>query len=156
PEQAAGRAGAVDMRTDVYALGVVLYELISDSLPHAIAGQPLHEAVRRIIEEPPSPPRGAPHADLNTIVGKCLEKDPDRRYGSAAELVEDLERYLSSRPILARPPSTFYQMSKLVGRHRSLFASGALAAVLLVVFTITVTIQLGIQRRERLRAESEA
>ena len=70
--------------------------------------------------------------------------------------MEDLERYLTSRPILARPPSTFYQVRKLVGRHRAAFGSAALAVVLLLIFSITVTVQLGIQRRERLRAEREA
>ena len=155
PEQAAGRAGATDVRSDVYALGVMLYELLSERLPHAVAGLPIHEAVRRIVEDPPAPVRDLGD-DLETIIGKCLEKDPERRYDSAADLVEDLERSLDSRPILARPPSTLYQVKKLVGRHRAAFGSAALALVLLVAFSITVTIQLGIQRRERARAESEA
>lgn len=163
PEQAAGRVGAVDTRSDVYALGVVLYELLAGRLPYDIAGQPMHEAVRRIVEEPARPLKGPgstvsgrPDEDLATIVGKCLEKEPDRRYGSAADLAEDLERYLDSRPIRARPPTAIYQVRKLVGRHRAIFVSIALGVILLLAFSITVTVQLGIQRRERLRAESEA
>ncbi len=163
PEQAAGRVDAVDTRSDVYALGVVLYEMIAERLPYDVAGQPLPEAVRRIAEEPPSPLRGAKttatgrvDADLHTIVNKCLEKDPDRRYGSAAELVEDLERHLDSRPILARPPSTIYQLRKLVGRHRVAFGAAALVFAFLAVFSVTLAVQLGIQRRERARAEAQA
>ncbi len=161
PEQALGRA--VDTRSDVYALGVVLHELMADRLPHDVAGQPLLEAVRRIAEDPPRSLRGAAttatgrlDADIETIAGKCLEKDPDRRYGSAAELVEDLERYLDSRPIHARAPSAVYQLRKFVARHRVLFGAAALTLALLLVFSITVTIQLGAQRRERARAEASA
>jgi serine/threonine protein kinase/tetratricopeptide (TPR) repeat protein len=162
PEQAAGRTAAVDTRSDVYALGVVLYELISGRLPHDLQGQPLHEAVRRIVAEPPRTLRGRGTTaagrlddEIATIAGKCLEKEPDRRYGSADDLVEDLERYQDSRPIQARPPSTMYQVRKLVGRHRMLFGSMAAALVVLLAFSVTVTIQLGIQSRERQRAERE-
>jgi tetratricopeptide (TPR) repeat protein len=94
--------------------------------------------------------------DRETIVLKCLEKEPDRRYGSAAELAEDLERTLDSRPILARPSSTAYQLRKLVGRHRVAFGFLATVLVLLVAFSATVTIQLAIQNRERARAETAA
>jgi serine/threonine protein kinase len=158
PEQAAGRVDAVDTRSDVYALGCVLHELIADRPPHDLTGLPLHEAVRQIVQEPPRSLRGTGvrDGDLETIVGKCLEKEPERRYGSAAELTEDVERYLEARPILARPPSTIYQLQKLVARHRIGFGVTALAFVFLVVFSVTVTIQLAAQRRERARAEAEA
>jgi len=163
PEQAMGRVEAVDTRSDVYALGCVLYELLADRPPQEVGNLPLHEAVQRIVRDPPRPLRGAGtttahrlDADLDTIVGKCLEKASERRYGSAAELVEDLERYLDSRPILARPPSTVYQLRKLVDRHRVGFLLAGLAFAFLVVFSITVTIQLANQRRERTRAEAQA
>lgn len=163
PEQATGRIEDIDTRSDVYALGVVLYELLADRLPHDVSGQPLHEAVRRVAQEPPRTLKGAAtiitgrqSSEVETIVRKCLEKEADRRYGSAAELAEDIERYLDSRPILARPPSGLYQFRKLVGRHRAAFAGAALTILLLIVSVITVTYQLQVQRRERLRAENEA
>src|SRR5262245_46277980 len=163
PEQAMGRVDAMDTRSDVYALGVLLYEMIADRLPQDLQGLSLHEAVRKIAEEPPRSLRaestiapGRVDSDLETIVSKCLEKEPDRRYGSAAELTEDVERYLDSRPILARRPSRAYQLRKLVGRHRVAFGVAALAITFLVIFSVTVTVQLAVQRRERARADAQA
>jgi len=166
PEQARGEVGSIDTRSDVYALGVVLYELVTDSLPLDVGEEPLHEAVRRIVEEPAERLRrttagstagpGGIDADLETIAAKCLEKDPERRYGSALELTDEIERYLESRPIAARPPSRAYLLRKLVARHRVAFGVTALVFVLLAAFAATVSVQLSIQSRERARAEAEA
>jgi tetratricopeptide (TPR) repeat protein len=160
PEQAEGRVDAVDTRSDVYALGVLLYELIADRPPHDLAGLPVHEAVRKIVHEPPRTLAAAEgrrvDPDLRTIVEHCLAKDPDRRYGSAADLAEDLERTLDSRPILARPWSAVYRLRKLAGRHRVAVGVASLVLVFLLILFGTVTVQLGIQRRERARAESQA
>jgi serine/threonine protein kinase/Flp pilus assembly protein TadD len=155
PEQASGRVAEVDTRSDVYALGVLLYELMTGRLPLDIQGLSLHEAVRRIAEDRPATTLRM-DADLETIVGKCLEKAPDRRYGSAAELAEDVERHLDSRPILARRPSTTYQLRKLIGRHRVSFGVAAMVVLFLIIFSATVTVQLAVQRRERARADVQA
>jgi tetratricopeptide (TPR) repeat protein len=161
PEQARGETAAVDTRSDVYSLGVLLYELLAERLPIDLSDLSLPEAIQHISEEPPRLLRGASttatgrlDADLETILRKCLEKSPDRRYASAAELVEDIERYLESRPILARPPGPVYQLRKLVARHRVVVGSAALVFVILLAFVVTVSIQLGIQSRERARAET--
>jgi tetratricopeptide (TPR) repeat protein len=162
PEQARGDVAAIDVRTDVYALGVILYELLTGRRPYDVSLAALAEAVRVICEEPPRPLyeswSGArrPDRDLQTIVGKSLEKDVDRRYGSAGELGDDVERYLSSQPILARSPSAMYQLGKMVQRNRLGAAFAATVLVLLVLFAVTATVQSRAVARQRDRAEAEA
>ncbi|MEZ4387018.1 MAG: serine/threonine-protein kinase [Candidatus Krumholzibacteriia bacterium] len=139
PEQARGDTAAVDVRSDVYALGVILQEMLTGALPYETSRTSIVDAVRTICEAPPRNLRdgwlgpGRPDTDLQTIVAKALAKDADERYASAAALAEDLERYLTSQPILARPPSTMYQLRKLVARRKAPFAAAAAIVVLLVV-----------------------
>jgi serine/threonine-protein kinase len=118
--------------------------------------------VRVICERPPAPLRQSwsgvrrPDRDLETIVGKSLEKEADRRYGSAGELGSDVDRYLGSQPILARSPSAVYQLTKMVQRNRLGAAFAATVLLLLAVFAVTATLQSRAVVRQRDRAEEEA
>jgi serine/threonine-protein kinase len=133
PEQARGDSARIDRWTDVYALGVTLYELLTGAPPfHEQVGM---DCLVSILKSPIPPPRSvAPsiHPDLQTIVMKCLEKDPARRYGSARALAEDLRRFRDGEPILARPATWSYRLWKFAGRNKSfmVLAAAALAAVL--------------------------
>ncbi len=162
PEQARGDVAAIDVRTDVYALGVILYELLTGRRPYDVSRAALAEAVRVICEEPPRPLSAGWSGvrrldrDLETIVGKVLEKEIDRRYGSAGELGDDVDRYLASQPILARSPSAVYQLTKMVQRNRLGAAFAATVLLLLVAFAVTATVQARAIARQRDRAEAEA
>ena len=137
PEQAQGRPEEIDVRTDVYSLGVVFYELMTGVLPYDVGRTSLVHAVRVISEQSPIYPRTANSAipsDVATIILKALEKEPDRRYQSADALADDVDRYLNGHPILARPPSTVYQLRKLVARHK---APSLLTALLMVSITVS-------------------
>jgi tetratricopeptide (TPR) repeat protein/tRNA A-37 threonylcarbamoyl transferase component Bud32 len=146
PEQARGQAEAIDVRTDVYALGVILYEMLSGAKPYDLSRSSLIEAVRVICEQPPRSLRSSISGtrrldpDIETVVGKALEKDADRRYASAAAMSEDVERYLSSQPILARPPSTVYQIQKFTARNRALVAGIAATFIVLVAGVVVSTL----------------
>ncbi len=140
PEQVRGDTDYIDVQSDVYSLGIVLYELLADQLPYDLSRATLPEAVRKICDDPPQRlsriSRGV-GSDLETIVRKALAKEPDRRYQSAAALSDDLRRYLTNQPILARPPSTRYQISKMVSRHKALVA---LVGLLFLVVTISAVV----------------
>jgi len=146
PEQARGDVEAIDVRSDVYALGVILYELLAGYRPYQVERASLVDAVRVICEEPPRPLNEGRAGttrldrDIETIILKALEKEADRRYSSAAALAEDVGRYLASQPIVARPPSTLYQVHKLVQRHR-LAASLLLSLLVIIIgFGIGMTV----------------
>lgn len=141
PEQFAGDPDAIDIRTDVYALGVVLYELLTGRPPYDVRRKPAHEAARIVRDEDPTPLSALDatlRRDVAAIATKCLEKAPARRYSSAAELADDVERHLEGRPISASPPGFFDGLVRLARRHRSAAAAtlAALAAGLVALVAV--------------------
>ena len=133
-EQVLADPSELDSRSDVYSLGVILYEMLSGRLPHDVSHRQLPEAVRIIREDDPTSLSSISRnyrGDIETIVGKALEKDKARRYASAADLSADIQRYLDDQPIAARPPSAIYQLQKFARRHRALV--GGMAAVFVVL-----------------------
>jgi serine/threonine protein kinase len=170
PEQADSAGADVDTRTDVYSLGVVLYELLVGALPLDFSTTPIDQVPRKLREEDPPRPstklltlaersgvaaqnRGAEapelagqlRGDLDAIALKALEKDRARRYATPAELAADIGRYLRHEPVSARAPSRAYQLRKLARRNRGLVTSAA--AILLTLIGATV-----VSTREAIRA----
>ena len=158
PEQVLGDPLAVDPRSDVYALGVIFYELLAGRLPYDVNQKPLHEAVEIIRKDDP-PPLSSIHrsyrGDIETIAAKALEKDKTRRYASAADLAADIRRYLADEPILARPPSATYQLQKFARRHMALVAGTAAVFLVLAAGVVASTVELVRARAEKRRADTE-
>jgi WD40 repeat protein/tetratricopeptide (TPR) repeat protein len=185
PEQAEMTGLDIDTRSDIYSLGVLLYELLTGKTPFDArrlvkAGW---EGVRRIIreEEPPrpstrlsiltaeeqtttakhrhtDPPRllHLVRGDLDWIVMKCLEKDRTRRYETANELATEIHKHLNNEPVAARPPSSLYRFQKLVRRNKLAFAAGAMIVAVLVLAVVVSSSLALIARRAERRAEAAA
>ncbi len=159
PEQVAGDPAGVDERTDVYALGVILYELLAGRLPHDLDRRRIHESLRAIREDEPlrlSAVNRLFRGDLETIVGKALEKDPDRRYQSASDLAADLRRHLANQPVTARRPSAGYRAAKFIRRHRAFVAITGIVMVLLSGGVVATSLQAAAADRARAQAEESA
>jgi hypothetical protein len=160
PEQAAGRPEELDKRSDVYALGVMLYQLLARRLPYDLGGQSLVEAGRTIQEhDPPRLGLFGPElrGDVETIVAKALAKEKQRRYDDAAALAADLRRHLSHEPIAARPTSAVYQLRKFARRNRGLVGGVVAALVTLLVTLVVVSLQaLRLERALGRQAEVNA
>lgn len=147
PEQAAGTPAEIDARTDVYALGLMLYEALTGALPFDTTGRP-SDIIQRILDRPPVRPSTLAHhvdRDLETIVLTAMEKDKPRRYPSARDLADDLRRYLAGDPIHARPPSRIYVLRKRLIKHR--LAVGITAATVALALIVLLA-ALSHQRRQ--------
>lgn len=145
PEQLGGDPADLDTRSDVYALGLILYEFLSGRRPFRSAISSVPDAIRAITEEEPLALRralaGLP-VELEIITSKALEKSRERRYGSVTELAAELRRFLGHEPILARPPSAWYQLQKLAQRHRTAFLGLAATLVALAGGLAFASVQL--------------
>ena len=182
PEQV--RGDPIGTASDVYQLGLLLYELLTGRRPQSATSSSLAELVLVICERDPLPPSRAVMADvsgeptaeelarrrgstparlarryraeIDAIVARALQKDPDRRYGSAEELAADLERHLDGRPVRARRATLLYRAGTLVRRNVAASLVAALAAALTVGYAVAVTVQSRALEAERRRAELEA
>src|SRR5438046_8326822 len=185
PEQAEIGGLDIDTRSDIYSLGVLLYELLTGKTPFnakELLGAGL-EAMRRIIreKEPPTPstrlkqelaarsagsdksafrtPHSALDRDLDWIVMKCLEKDRARRYETANGLARDIERHLNNEPVVASPPSNLYRFQKFVRRNKLVFGT-ATAVIAVLVLGVAVStwqaVRATLAEREQTRMRQQA
>jgi len=141
PEQARGNLDEVDTRSDIYAIGATLYQLLTGNPPFAAAS--VYETIRQVLnKEPADPQERNPDIpqDLATICMKCLQKSPDKRYQSALELQEELQRFLQGRPILARPIGNVERLTRWCLRNRLIASSSATAIVGVLAMLITMTV----------------
>lgn len=170
PEQF--RGDAVDVRSDLYSLGAVLFELLTGRPPLDIAGSSAAEAERMVLEQSPERPsevlardpsavararrheRGVAWSDLDVLCLKALQKDPARRYASVDALLRDLDHWLRGDPIDARPDTMFYRLSRFASRHRAAVAGSAAACLLLAALTGYYTVRLS-RARDAALAETE-
>jgi serine/threonine protein kinase/Tfp pilus assembly protein PilF len=163
PEQALAKRVLIDHRTDIYSLGVTLYELLT--LEPVFPGRDRQELLRQIAFEEPRPPRrwnkNIP-AELETVVRKAMEKEPANRYLTAQDLADDLERFLEDKPIRAKRPTWIQQVRKWQRRHRTIVVISGLAALLILIVTAGLlavnTVQIRAEQRrtkvERDRAQA--
>lgn len=150
PEQVIGHQAAVDVRSDVYSLGVILFQMLTGHLPYSNADD-LAETLQSIKDgntRRPSSLDARLNREIDAIVLKALAREPAMRYASVDGLAADVRRYLAREPVLAHPPTMIYQLRKLVGRHRLPFALAAVLAILVVGFGI-VTAFLSIRLNEQ-------
>lgn len=163
PEQIAG--GTITTATDVYAMGVVLYELLSGARPFDAEGRPPRDLEDDVLYRPPERPsarvsdarrRRQIAGDLDTICLTALRKEPERRYQSAQQLTDDVRRHLEGRPVSARADAVMYRGAKFVRRHAVGVAMTAIVGILVLVAGILLTVQSARTARERDKAQQVA
>lgn len=158
PEQVDRSHAATSTRTDVYALGLVGYELLSGRSAHGADGSDVYGLIRSIRDDQPSSlgsVNSSLRGDLETIVGKALSREQERRYADAGEMASDLERYLTMQPILARRASTWYQLRKFSKRNPALVGSVVVIMLTLSVAVVLISAALRAATRDREIAEAE-
>lgn len=164
PEQLCGEA--VSTATDVYALGAILYELLTGQRPYDFSGATTPEQIRKLLDttiprapseraaaDAPVPARRL-RGDLDTIVLTALKREPERRYATADALAQDLNRYLAGEPIRARRDSSWYRASKFALRHRFAVALASVAAIGLIATTALALWEAALAREQARRAEA--
>jgi serine/threonine protein kinase len=167
PEQICG--GPLSTLTDVYSLGIVLYELLTGTKPFSASDSPLHETIRRICEEEPSRPStailrngtnqrqaGELRGELDNIVLKALRKEPERRYVSVEQFDEDLRRYMHALPVLAQGDSLPYRAKKFFRRYKAAVTVTLIILFLLIGGIVAASFEARIARTERQKAELHA
>jgi WD40 repeat protein len=156
PEQAAGNLKAITAASDVYSLGAVLYECLTGRPP--FQGPTMVDTLKQVLGSEPVPPRRLQPSvprDLETICLKCLDKNPARRYGTAADLADDLERWRNGLPITARPVGKWERVAKWMRRKPALAAVLAMVVVLILTVTVGMTWTYGVVLDERNLARAE-
>ena len=154
PEQIRGEP--ITPATDVYALGLLLFELLTGTRAYSLAGLTPAQVERKVCESVPPRPstiEARARGDLDAICLRALEKDPARRYPTGAELLADIQRFLSDRPVEARPPTWLYVARKFVVRHSLAVLTALTLIVLMVAGSLAVFYQGQRAQRERARAE---
>ena len=159
PEQVRGQPATT--LTDVYQLGVVLYELLTGRLPFGTRAQSAYELERAILEHEPAEPstvtsRGGLRGDIDAIVLKALRKEPDQRYGSARDLADDIQRHLSGHAVLARKQTVTYRARRFARRNAWPLAASGAGLLLLAAYLVTVTVQGSRTERALSHATTEA
>lgn len=156
PEQVSGQTDRIDVRSDVYSLGVVLYELMAARLPHDVSHRSLPDAASIIRDAEPTHLSSIDsrfRGDIETIVAKAMEKDPSRRYQSVGALAADIRRHLADQPIVARPASAMYQLRKFARRHKA--TTAATIGIALAMAGATIFSSVYAVRAERAREEAQ-
>jgi eukaryotic-like serine/threonine-protein kinase len=154
PEQV--RGVAVSTATDIYSLGVVLYELLTGHRPYRLKSGVAHEVAKAICDDEPRRPSTTQkrlHADLDNIVLMAMRKEAERRYATAEQFAEDIRRHLSGLPVRARPATFSYRTGKFIRRHKFGVAAAALITLTLLIGIIATVWQARVARAERARAE---